>query len=155
MARDAILQIRRDIESGWVNSNPVLRSGEFGYETDTNRLKVGDGSTTWTALEYVTGGSYSVSAEPPDNPQTGSVWFNAENGRTYIYYDSYWVEIGGDPGPQGPDNLIISDTAPENRDVLWYDTSEPGDAVLPVGGTTGQVLVKLSNDDYDVGWATI
>jgi hypothetical protein len=26
---------------------------------------------------------------------------------------------------------------------------------LPIGGTTGQVLVKLSDNDYDVGWTTI
>lgn len=154
MARDAILQIRRDTESGWSSSNPVLRSGEFGYETDTNRLKVGDGFTTWDVLEYVTGGSYSVNESAPDNPQTGSIWFNSTNGKTYIYYDSFWVEMGGDPGPQGPENIVIADTPPSNLDVLWYDTSEPGNAVIPPGGTTGQVLVKLSNADYDVGWAT-
>jgi len=26
---------------------------------------------------------------------------------------------------------------------------------IPPGGITGQVLMKLSNDDYDVGWVNI
>lgn len=30
----------------------------------------------------------------------------------------------------------------------------PGPIIIPPGGTTGQVLVKLSDDDYDVGWVT-
>jgi len=36
---------------------------------------------------------------------------------------------------------------------LWADTSEVGDAVVPVGGTTGQSLVKASGSDYDTEWA--
>jgi len=35
---------------------------------------------------------------------------------------------------------------------LWADTSEVGDAVVPVGGTTGQSLVKASGSDYDTEW---
>jgi hypothetical protein len=35
---------------------------------------------------------------------------------------------------------------------LWADTSTVGSAVVPVGGTTGQVLAKNSNADYDTGW---
>jgi hypothetical protein len=35
---------------------------------------------------------------------------------------------------------------------LWADTSEPGDAVIPVGGATGESLVKASGADYDTGW---
>jgi len=38
---------------------------------------------------------------------------------------------------------------------LWADTSEVGDAVVPVGGTTGQSLVKASDGDYDSEWATL
>ncbi|MCA9368028.1 hypothetical protein KC887_07275 [Candidatus Kaiserbacteria bacterium] len=30
----------------------------------------------------------------------------------------------------------------------------PGPNIIPPGGTTGQVLAKLSDDDYDIGWVT-
>jgi hypothetical protein len=39
--------------------------------------------------------------------------------------------------------------------ILWADTGEPGDMVIPVGGTTGQALVKVSGSDYDTDWATL
>ena len=47
------VKIRRDIAASWTVSLAVLESGEFGYETDTSRLKVGDGSTPWPSLLYL------------------------------------------------------------------------------------------------------
>jgi hypothetical protein len=46
------LQIRRDTAANWTSANPTLSAGEFGYETDTYKLKIGDGSTAWTSLDY-------------------------------------------------------------------------------------------------------
>lgn len=37
----------------WVESNPVLPSHVVGYETDTRKMKVGDGVTRYTSLEYM------------------------------------------------------------------------------------------------------
>lgn len=34
-------------------SNPVLNNGQIGIETDTNRIKIGDGSTAWNDLYYI------------------------------------------------------------------------------------------------------
>lgn len=48
-----IIKIRRDTSENWVLSNPVLDEGEMGYETDTRKQKVGDGSTAWNSLDYV------------------------------------------------------------------------------------------------------
>lgn len=45
-------QIRRDTSSNWALNNPVVSSGEMGYETDTGKLKIGDGSKTWSELNY-------------------------------------------------------------------------------------------------------
>ena len=47
------LQIRRDTASNWSSVNPTLSSGEIGYETDTGKLKVGNGSSAWGTLGYV------------------------------------------------------------------------------------------------------
>lgn len=46
------IQIRRDTTVNWTSVNPVLRNGEFGYETDTGYIKVGDGITAWVTLPY-------------------------------------------------------------------------------------------------------
>jgi len=37
------MQQRRDTAAGWTSANPTLLSGEFGVETDTNKVKIGDG----------------------------------------------------------------------------------------------------------------
>ena len=46
-------KVRQDTAANWTLSDPILGSGEFGFETDTGFLKCGDGSSVWTALSYV------------------------------------------------------------------------------------------------------
>lgn len=46
------IQIRRGTSSSWTFENPVLSSGELGLETDTNKLKIGNGTTAWNSLDY-------------------------------------------------------------------------------------------------------
>ena len=46
------IQIRRDTSSTWAVNNPILLEGEFGYETNTSLMKIGDGTTPWNDLEY-------------------------------------------------------------------------------------------------------
>lgn len=45
---------RHDTSSNWTSNNPILMNGEIGIETDTNKLKIGNGSSTWNELSYVT-----------------------------------------------------------------------------------------------------
>lgn len=47
------IKLRRSSSSEWNSSNPVLDIGEAGYETDSKRLKIGDGLTAWSGLDYV------------------------------------------------------------------------------------------------------
>ena len=52
--------IRRDTAAAWTAANPTLASGELGGETDTGKVKLGDGSTAWNSLPYQVGGVTSV-----------------------------------------------------------------------------------------------
>lgn len=47
---------RRDTAINWTAADPVLHLGEVGWETDTRKAKLGDGSTAWTALPYIVEG---------------------------------------------------------------------------------------------------
>jgi hypothetical protein len=47
------IQVRRGTASQWTSTNPTLAAGEFGFETDTNKLKCGNGSTAWNSLAYI------------------------------------------------------------------------------------------------------
>lgn len=53
-------QFRRGTAAQWTSTNPTLASGEFGYETDTGKGKIGDGTTAWTSLSYAVGGTVAV-----------------------------------------------------------------------------------------------
>jgi hypothetical protein len=44
------IQLRRDTAANWVSSNPVLRQGEIGIETDTLLMKLGNGTSSWTQI---------------------------------------------------------------------------------------------------------
>ena len=46
------IQLKRTTASAWTSLNPTLDNGEFGYETDTAKFKIGNGSTAWTSLAY-------------------------------------------------------------------------------------------------------
>ena len=44
--------LRRDTAALWTSGNPTLASGEIGYESNTGKFKIGNGSTAWTSLSY-------------------------------------------------------------------------------------------------------
>ena len=46
------MQQRRGTADQWTIANPVLAEGEFGWESDTNNFKIGDGINNWSDLEY-------------------------------------------------------------------------------------------------------
>lgn len=48
----AVIQVKRGSASSWTSANTVLAAGEIGFETDTKKMKVGDGSTAWNSLAY-------------------------------------------------------------------------------------------------------
>lgn len=47
------IQLRRDTAANWTAANPILARGEVGFEYDTEKLKIGDGSTAWNSLGYL------------------------------------------------------------------------------------------------------
>jgi len=55
------VQLRHDIATNWSTANPTLLVGEFGVETDTSRMKIGDGISNWNQLPYF----------PPDTGTSG------------------------------------------------------------------------------------
>lgn len=49
-----IIQHKRGTASQWTSLNPTLAAGEVGWESDTNKFKIGTGSTAWNSLAYAT-----------------------------------------------------------------------------------------------------
>ena len=95
------IQSRIDTASNWSIKNPVLLAGEIGIESDTFRLKAGDGSTSWNNLPYLRGPAetnVSVSIEPSDGTET-------------------WIEVP-------VENLIVGGAEPTDTNALWLEMKE-------------------------------
>lgn len=80
MQMASIIQIRRDTAANWTSANPILAQGEFGYETNTGKLKVGDGVTEWISLLY-----YNTAG---DNTKLLAVAGANINGQRVVMFDS-------------------------------------------------------------------
>jgi len=58
MPRITEFRPRRGTASAWTTTNPVLGDGELGLESDTGKIKFGNGAAVWSALPYaIPGGS--------------------------------------------------------------------------------------------------
>lgn len=58
------------------------------------------------------GGGATISDTPPSSPISGQIWYESDTGKTFVYYDSFWVEIssgaqGFNPTPDD-DQIIMS-----------------------------------------------
>ena len=67
------IQFRRGTASAWTSANPLLAQGEPGFETDTLKWKVGNGTQNWTALPYTLGSVAPISygTTLPGSPTDG------------------------------------------------------------------------------------
>jgi hypothetical protein len=49
------IQLRRGSSQDWTTTNPLLSEGEVGFEVDSGKFKIGNGSSLWSSLEYFGG----------------------------------------------------------------------------------------------------
>ena len=105
MAAETIIQIRRGNAATWTTLNPTLSAGEMGLESDTRKVKIGDGTTPWVSLSYSVG-------------QVGNINFS---GNTISSTDS-----NGDLtlDPNGTGDVYVADTADLYVGGLIYTNSK-------------------------------
>ena len=73
------------------------------------------------------------SSTPPSGALYGDAWFNSNNGKVYVFYDDYWVEVGASQiGPTGPQGIqgITGPTGSAGADALWEYLGEYNGGVL-------------------------
>lgn len=74
----ARLRIRQATSTQWASTNPILALGELAFETDTKRLRIGDGTTAFTSLPYV----YTTGSNP-DLANIGAASFLINDATAY------------------------------------------------------------------------
>jgi hypothetical protein len=55
----------KDTAANFTSYNPTLAKGKIGHETDTGKIKIGDGATAWTSLGYTNIEGQSIDAYLP------------------------------------------------------------------------------------------
>ena len=119
------IQIKRDTASNWTSNASTLAAGEFGFETDTGKFKVGDGSTAWASLDY-----FEPTVAAPSYTFQGS---------TSGYASGAYV---------GPLYSNVIDKFPFSSDG---NATDVGDLTVARGGAAGQ---SSSDNGYTSGgWA--
>ena len=57
------IQLRRDTAANWTTNNPILGPGEVGVDLTSQTFKIGDGTSSWTTLEYSTASDATTTAK--------------------------------------------------------------------------------------------
>jgi len=104
------IQIRRDSSTNWETNNPVLLQGEFGYEFDSGKLKVGNGVDSWNQLGYAFVGTDGTSGVDGATGPTGATGAGVPTGGlpnqvlaklSGLDYDYQWMYLQGSTGETG------------------------------------------------------
>ncbi|UXE04785.1 minor tail protein [Arthrobacter phage Shambre1] len=104
-----LIQQRRGLAATWTSQNPVLASGELGVETDTLKVKIGDGVKTWTALSYFLSADLAGKADVGHTHTAAQISDATAIGRE-ILQDATAADVRATIGA-GTSNLAIGTTA--------------------------------------------
>ena len=78
----------------------------------------------WDGSQWVNAtiiGGATVSANAPASPQSGQIWFDEDTAKTFVYYDSSWIEIGAGSGIT---SVTVSSSPPASpaEGNMWFDS---------------------------------
>jgi hypothetical protein len=97
MAVNDLITFRKGIASEWISANPVLASGEPGYDLTNSVLKIGDGVSNWVALSGIGSTSvvsYTTTSSFPASGVSNTYYLASDTSRLYQWTGSYYAEIG-------------------------------------------------------------
>ena len=129
------VQHKRMTASEWADSSLVLLDGELGVESDTGRIKVGNGHDLYSNLLYLTGpkGDRGERGEQGPKGADGVLRFEDLTSQQRETLKGAQGPVGpaGPIGPQGP-------TGPAGTQGLKGETGVPGQNIINQNG--GQPL---------------
>ena len=136
------IQIRRGTASLWTSTNPTVAAGEFGYETDTGKLKIGDGSTAWTSLSYWVPSTVTI-ADLADTTIS-----SLSGGHILKYNGSAWVNVAIDDALAG---LTWHEAVHFSTAAALPNSPTSSNGTSGVGATlTGDSQIRLQIDGQNV-----
>jgi len=110
------IQLRRGPASLWTSQNPTLADGEVGFENDTSKFKIGDGSTAWNSLTYasVLPSQLSTLAVTSFNTRHGAITLTDSDVNTALGYTAANASDLSSLGSQTSTDISDAITTAEN-----------------------------------------
>lgn len=146
---NTIIQSRNDTAANWTSSNPVLALGEIGLETDTKKMKFGDGSTAWTSLRYLNAGFkyglYTLSADQTSNFAVGN----------HIEFDTCQGSLGGLSTGTGQQKGIVTLEGGKTYKIistLGTHCSAAGYGITKIYDRTNSVYCGFGTPNATLNW---
>jgi len=132
------IQLRNDTAANWTSANPVLAQGEMGIENDTDKYKIGDGSTAWNSLSYSSLPSDAVTLTGVETLTNKTLTAPVVNNAVLQGAEESWnVAATAATGTVNFDTLTST---------AWLYTSDAsGNWTLNVRGDSGTTLASLLN----------
>lgn len=140
---DTRLQFRRGTYAEWAAANPILASGEPGYDTTNKILKVGDGTTQFASLSGISGGgggggggstTFTGLLDSPANYSSSAGKYLMVNGAaSAIEFNT--LDVVDDTTPQLGGDLDLN-----SNDITGTTSSITAQTFVKHGGTSSQFL---------------
>ena len=125
------LQIRHDEAADWTTRNPVLAAGEYGLESDTFLIKVGDGVRDWAHLPYLN--------------KLNASYFKQLTDGTLTFSDDFMNKIHALEAAAGEAITQLIVTEPPVNDTDVPNKKYVDDAIAAAGHLHREVVSTLPN----------
>ena len=140
---NAKLRSRYDTAANWASNNPTLLSGEIGIESNTLKMKVGNGSTAWTSLPYLLDGdtfqaASTITVITGAAPALGTVANNTEYRCT-------------NTSPSTAPTMTIASIAAAGTEFAFSVIFKAPTATAPVITNNSGKTIKYKGDDVGSG----
>lgn len=144
------VQYRRDTAANWTSNNPTLSSGEVGFETDTGKIKIGDGSTAWNSIDAIlaTSAIELNTAYTLTSQTAAQKLFNAStNGALTVPVGTYQFEcfysLSSMSASSGSFGFAFGGTATFTQQ--WWSLAQKGTATLATATATQSTYNTAAN----------
>ena len=137
------IQLRHDTAANWLAADPVLMAGEVGIDLDTGKIKIGNGSDSWTELPFALTGPEGP-AGPPALALSGPVLITPAGAPLLIQlltrdaYTDYIVQAGnGQVSLEGNTITYIGQALGTDTLTLYAGDAERSLSVEVIANTLG------------------
>jgi len=160
------MQQRRGTAAQWTSANPILNAGEMGWESDTNKFKIGDGTNHWADLDYFidqsstvnpafgssivfegsTADAYETTLQVTDPTADRTITLPNSSGTVVLADGSGNVTVSGNLTVQGTTTTIDSTTVNvTNSFVFEGTTADAYETTLTITDPTADRTILLPN----------